>query len=207
MNFISVIFIYLFLTPVFSKDHEILRCLGDEEKRLHLKKDLSPIYDLNQRLISELIQIPKVEINPSDYLVICTGEKFSESWNLLELSIKKRKSLFVIPNNITDIQRSMIEGMIEDYIDSSREILLNVISQIQTQAPTPTCLKEEIPELDDFFTEIKYLQEDVDPQIIFSGKDSKIFEKLKNYPLAFEKCRARLKKKLKSKSTERPKKS
>jgi hypothetical protein len=207
MNFIYVLFISLLVPFVSAKDHQILKCLGDEEKRLHLKKDFGPIYDLNQRLIGELIQIPKVEINPTDYLVICTGEKFSESWNLLELSITKRKNLFVIPGNITDIQKNMIEGMIEDYIESCRDILLQVISQIQAQAPTATCLKEEIPELDLFFTEIKYLQEDVDPQIIFSGKDFKIFEKLKNYPLAFEKCRARLKKKLKSKSTEPAKKS
>ena len=207
MKFLSIAFVALFSIPVFSKDHQILKCLGDEEKRLHLKKDMGPIYDLNQRLISEIIQIPKVEINPSDYLVLCTGEKFSESWKLLEFSIAKGKNLFVISKNITDIQKSMIEGMIDDYIQSCREILLNVISQIQTISPAPTCLKEEIPELDHFFTEIKYLQEDVDAQIIFAGKDLQIFEKLKNYPLAFEKCRARLKKKLKSTSTERPKKS
>ena len=97
--------------------------------------------------------------------------------------------------------------MIDDYIEATREILLNFISAIQMQSPTPTCLKEEIPKLDAFFTDIKYLQEDVDMSDIFKGKDQKIFEKLKNYPLAFEKCRARLKKKAKPSSTDAAKKS
>lgn len=193
--------------PLLSKGHEILKCLGEEEKRLHLEKETGPIYDLNQRIIGELIQIPRLQINASDFLNICTGEKVSESWKFLELSITKGRNLFVISQDISGIQKSMINGMIDDYLVASREILLNFISQIQTKAPTPVCLKEEIPELDNFFTEIKYLQEDVDAKIIYQGKDLIIFEKLKNYPLAFERCRARLRKKLKSKSTERDKNS
>jgi hypothetical protein len=99
------------------------------------------------------------------------------------------------------MQRSVTEGMIEDYIEATREILLHLITQIQASAPTPTCLKEQIPVLDTFFTEIKYLQEDVDMATLFKDRDKKIFDKLKNYPLAYEKCRARLKKKEKSEST------
>jgi hypothetical protein len=105
------------------------------------------------------------------------------------------------------MQREMTIGMIEDYVDITKEILLNFISQIQAKAPSASCLKEEIPELDSFFTEIKYLQEDVDMQTLFQGKDLKIFEKLKNYPLAFEKCRARLKKKVSPSSKPARKKS
>lgn len=192
---------------LFARDQQILECLGNEEKRFHLKKETGPVYDLNQRLIGELIQIPKVEINPNDYLAICAGEKFSESWKLLELSIKKGKDLFIIPKSVTGIQRNVIKGMIEDYVEATREILISFISQIQAQSPTPLCLKEEIPELDQLFTEIKYLQEDVEIKTIFEGKDQRIFDRLKNYPLAFEKCRARLKKKPKSPSKEAPKKS
>lgn len=190
-----------------SRDRQILKCLGEEEKRFHLKKETGPVYDLNQRLIAEMIQIPSIEITPEDYLVICTGQKFSESWKLLEQSIIKGKKLFIIPNSVSGMQREIASSMIEDYVDATREILLTFISQIQATAPSATCLKEEIPVLDQFFTEIKYLQEDVDMQTIFKGKDLKIFEKLKNYPLAFEKCRARLKKKVKPSSKEARKKS
>lgn len=206
----SLILALVFATSHFARsasDHQILKCLGAEEKRFHLKKELGPVYDLNQRLIAEMVQIPKLEVRQADYLAICAGQKFSESWKLLELSIKEGKSLFIIPNEIQGIQRSMTEGMIDDYGEATREILVNFISQIQTISPTPTCLKEQIPELDKLFIEIKYLQEDVDAKVIFQGKDQRIFEKLKNYPLAFEKCRALLKKKVKPLSTDAAKKS
>lgn len=208
MKCTAIFFLMLLSTHAIGKnDRQILRCLGQEEKRFHLKKETGPVYVLNQRLISELVQIPGVEIEPEDYSAICSGKKFSESWKLLELSITKGKELFVLPQNLTGIQKSMTEGMIDDYVEATREILLTFISQIQTIAPTPNCLKEEIPVLDSFFTEIKYLQEDVDMKTLFKGKDKRIFEKLKDYPEAFEKCRARLKKKAKSASTEAPKNS
>lgn len=208
MKCTAIFFLMLLSTMAVAKnDRQILRCLGEEEKRFHLKKETGPVYDLNQRLISELVQIPGVEIDSEDYASICSGKKFSESWKLLELSITKGKELFVLPNNLTGIQKSMTEGMIDDYVEATREILLSFISQIQTIAPTPECLKEEIPVLDSFFVEIKYLQEDVDMKTLFKGKDKRIFDKLKDYPQAFEKCRARLRKKPKSGSTEAPKNS
>ncbi len=202
-----MILTFLFSAPLWARDGQILKCLGEEEKRFHLKKETGPVYDLNQRLIAEMIQIPRIEIDPDYYLEICAGQKFSESWKLLEHSIKFGKELFIIPENVQGMQREMTKGMIDDYVEATREILLTFIAQIQTISPTPTCLKEEVPQLDKFFNEIKYLQEDVDLKVIFQGRDKTIFERLKNYPLAFEKCRARLRKKPKSKSTEAPKKS
>jgi hypothetical protein len=207
MKCLVIAILTLTFSVAFASDRQILKCLGQEEKALHLKKDTGPVYDLNQRLISEMVQIPAIELNPESYLEICAGEKFSESWKLLELSIKRGKDLFVISPKLSDLQREMTTGMIGDYVEATKEILLTFISQIQAKSPTPTCLKEEIPELDSFFTEIKYLQEDVDLGTIFRGKDQKIIDKLKNYPLAFEKCRARLKKKPKSESIEADKKS
>jgi hypothetical protein len=207
MKCFVMILTFLLSATLWARDGQILKCLGEEEKRFHLKKETGPVYDLNQRLIAEMIQIPRIELDPDDYLAICAGQKFSESWKLLEHSIKRGKEMFLIPDDVIGMQREMTKGMIDDYVEATREILLTFISQIQTISPTPTCLKEEVPELDKFFTEIKYLQEDVDMKVIFKGRDKTIFEKLRNYPLAFEKCRARLKKKPKSSSTPRAKKS
>jgi len=190
-----------------ARTRQILKCLGEEEQQFHLKKDSGPLYELNQRLISEMVQIPRIEISKTDFDEICNNKKHSPSWKLLEQSIKKGKELFIYPDTVTGIQRSMAEGMVDDYIEATREILLYFINQVQMLAPTPTCLKEQIPELDNFFVEIKYLQEDVDLQQIFKGKDKKIFDRLTYFPEAFKKCREDLKKKAKSKSTARPKKS
>jgi hypothetical protein len=187
-------------------ERQLLKCLGSEEKRFHLKKETGPLYELNQRLISEMIQIPKAELTTEVFKEICSGATFSASWKLLELTISRGNKIFLLPIDITGTQRSIAQSMIDDYVESSKEIFLGFVSQVQAQAPSAECLSEEIPVLDKFFTDIKYLQEDVDIQQIFRGRDVKIFQKLKDYPQAFERCRERLKKKLKSES-KTPKKS
>jgi hypothetical protein len=201
-----ILILLLTSLPLFARDRQLLKCLGEEEKRFHLKKDTGPIFDLNQRLISEIIQIPNIDIAPGDLKPICNGKH--ESWNLLHASIMKGKNLFIIPPEVVGMQKEVTLGMIDDYIDATKEIFLGLIAQIQTKAPTPNCLKEEIPDLDAFFTDIKYLQEDVDIQSIFKGRDQKIFDHLKNYRSAFKACKSRIKtkKKPKSPSTSAPKK-
>lgn len=203
-------FVFFFLTllplSLIAREREILKCLGTEEKRFHLKKEAGPLYDLNQRLIGEMVQIPKAELNKEDYRTICSGRNFSESWKLLELSIKKGPALFTV-SSTSGQDKAITEGMISDYTESTREILLSFIAQIQALSPTPNCLKDNIPELDKFFTNVKYLQEEMDLKDIFRGTDQKIFEKLKNYPEAFEKCRALLKKKARPVSTAPARKS
>lgn len=204
----SVIIIFILISAkIYARDdRQLLKCLGEEEKKFHLNKVTGPLYDLNQRLISEMIQIPKAEIRSEDFNRICRNSKISPGLKLLELSIRQGKEMFIIPESTERMQKQMTLGMIDDYLEATKEILLNFISQIQTLSPTPTCLKEEIPQLDKFFIDIKYLQEDIDIKRIFAGRDSRILEKLKDYPEAFERCSARLKKKPKSGSTEPAKK-
>ncbi len=190
-----------------SKDSLLLRCLGKEEKSFHLKKDLGPLYDLNQRMIAEMIQIPNAEVNHEVYQEVCVRTTGSNALKLLQISINQGKNIFVVPKNLEEMQRQITLGMIEDYSESTKEIFLNFLAQIQTSAPTPNCLKEEIPDLANFLIDVKYLQEDVDIKKIFRGRDKGIFERLKNYSAFFERCRSRLKKKPKPSSTPADKKS
>lgn len=188
-------------------ERQLLKCLGEEEKVFHLNKETGPLYDLNQRLISEMIQIPKAELETSFYKEMCGKGSGSAALKLLELSIREGKDIFQVPDEVQGSQRQVAQSMIDGYIEETKEIFLTFISQIQALAPTASCLKEEIPQIDAFFIDIKYLQEDIDLKKIFRGRDLKIFQKLVEYPQAFERCRARIKKKLKSGSKDSPKKS
>jgi hypothetical protein len=196
----------LFSNLALARHHELLKCLGAEEKTFHQKKDLGPLYDLNQKLISEIILIPNVSVSPDALKLVCDS-RGSESWKLLQLSLERGKALFEIPPSIKGMQRQMTEGMIDDYLQATREILVNLISQIQAQSPSADCLTKEFPKLVNFFQDLKYLQEEVDIEQLFKGRDVKIFEDLKNYPQAIKRCQQRLKKKLKSESTSKDKKS
>lgn len=204
---ISSLFLLSFNALATRDERQLLKCLGEEEKKFHLKKDTGPLYDLNQRLISEMIQIPKAELDAEFYNEMCDKNSPSPALKLLELSIRNGKETFDVPPEVQGSQREMAQGMIDDYLESTKEIFLNFMTQIQAIAPSASCLKEEIPQIDAFFTDIKYLQEDVDMKKIFAGRDVKIFNKLLGYPQAFDRCRARIKKKLKSESKPAAKKS
>jgi hypothetical protein len=196
----------IFSSQSFARTPELLKCLGAEEKAYHLKKDLGPSYDLNQRLIAEIIQVPNATIEGDALKAICNS-KGSESWKLLQLSLTKGKAIFVIPADIGGMQKQVTEGMIEDYVQATKEILLSLITQIQAEAPAADCLTTEFPRLRPFFRDLKYLQEDVDVEKLFKGRDEKIFKDLQSYKTALKNCQARLKKKAKSESSAPAKKS
>lgn len=181
----------------------LLKCLGAEEKRFHLNKRQGPVYDLNQKLISEIIQIPGAELKPEILRDVCRGGQFSESWKLLGHTLRSGKGIFVFRDRST---AELASGMADDYVEASRELLVGFITAIQAEAPSADCLKQEIPKLDEFFFKIKALQEDVDMKQIFADYDQKIFNDLKNYPKAFENCQRRLKKKASSGVVSDPKK-
>lgn len=206
--FVITTFMLLTLTAHATRDErQLIKCLGEEEKKFHLKKDTGPLYDLNQRLISEMIQIPKAELDTEYFNEMCGKSSSSPALKLLELSIRHGDDIFEVPDSVSGSQRSVAVGMIDDYIESTKDIFLSFMTQIQALAPSADCLKVEIPEIDAFFIDIKYLQEDVDMKKIFAGRDAKIFQKLLRYPQAFERCQARIKKKLKSASKPAAKKS
>lgn len=193
------------LAPAYAGD--ILKCLGEEEKKYHVSKKSGPKYELNQKLIAEIIQIPQVRVKDEAFKQICQTKFNTPSLKLLELSLIEGKNIFIAPQTSNVAQASVNESMIDGYIETSKEIFLEFIASIQVLSPTPTCLKEEIPELDKFFIEVKHLQEEMDLKDLLRKKDVKIFKHLKNYPQAFEKCLERKSKKDKLESTAAPKKS
>lgn len=190
MKFIYILLL-LFSLPTWSSSQGILRCLGLEEARFHKNKETGPLFNLNQKLISELVQIPGLRINQVDYRRIC-GQG-NESLNLLEQILIQGKSLFI--NTQEGMRRSITQGMIDDFVIGSKEIFLNFVSQIQMISPSADCLNKHIPALPKLLEEIKYLEDEVDIQKIFGKKDLAIFRRLQDYPVYFKACE-------KSKSTE-----
>lgn len=191
---------FFLTTAAQARTLDLLKCLGVEEKRLHLKKDMGPNYDLNQKLMAEVIQIPNLQVEAGALKTICSSQSYGESWKLLQLSLIQGESLFSVTPDITGMQKKIAESMISDYLEAVREILLGLISQIQALAPTPDCLTTEFPRLVPFFRDMKYLQEEIDANQIFKGRGEKIFADLRNYRRAIKNCQARLKNTPKSES-------
>jgi hypothetical protein len=200
-----VITIFFVSMDVWSKANSpLLVCLGSEEKKFHLLKTQGPIYELNQRLISELVQIPSVRIDTNDLKHLCDKSSKSPSVKLLSLVLSRGEKLFKIDTDIPESQKLISQSMIKDFVEISREIFLNFVSSIQSVAPTPNCLEQEIPSLKNLYKDLKYLQDEVETKKLFEGKENVIFERLQNYQKSFQRCRERTKKKLNSGSSPAP---
>jgi hypothetical protein len=182
-----------------QRSSPVLKCLGSEERDYHLKKVSGPRMDLNQKLIAEIIQIPQVSIKPEFIESICHS-KYSPSLRLLELSLISEEKLFYTDGK-TDLVNSINQSMISDYIESSREIFIQFIHQVQAIAPTSNCLEDEIPELKEIFTNLKHAQEEIGVKKILNGKINSIFMKLIRFENILKNCQSRLKKTKRSGST------
>ncbi len=90
---------------------DLLKCLGEEEKKLHLKKNVGPTYELNQKLIGEIIQIPSVDIEKEKLQTICNS-KASPSWKLLELSLVEGRKIFLMPKSENEMQKNIKVGFL-----------------------------------------------------------------------------------------------
>lgn len=190
MKYFLNLTILLFSLTAAAAPSELLRCLGSEEQALHKAKSLGPDYQLNQQLISELIQVQNVDLAPEYLTKVCPLKITNPSRRLLALLLDKGPSVFSYKTQMTSLEKSIATSMLEDFMQSVQQSFLSYIASVQQEAPTADCLKKNIPELDLLFVDIKYLEEDVETKYLFKDKGlaEKIMTKLLNYPVMLKSC-------------------
>jgi len=190
---------------------EVLRCLGAEEQRLHKAKSQGPEFQLNQQLISELIQVESIDLSPTYLSLVCNYKENYPSKKLLYLLLDKGNKIFEFKHGLSASDISVGESMLEDFMKDTQGIVMSYIASIQQEAPTADCLKKNIPEMELFYIDMKYLEEEIETKYLFKDKGlaEKILNKLSNYPKLFKKCmpQPEIKKTDKSGSTPNRKKS
>lgn len=163
----------------------LLVCLGAQEKAFHKQKATGAFYDLNQRLISELLQTQGVDGTPALLAQICKKTERS-SIDLLEAMLLDPNGWYVIKTGTTGLTRELMKEM----ASTAPEMLLTFLSALQTEAPTPDCLEKHIPGLKALNEEVKFLQEEMDLSKITNKKSrlSKIFAGIQRSEEIFAVC-------------------
>lgn len=205
-----ILILILSSLETWARPSEVLRCLGVEEQRLHKAKSQGPEYQLNQQLISELVQVQNVDLAPAYLKMICAPNVSSPSKKFLYLLLDNGKGIFEYRHGVASFEKSIAESMLDDFVQASQQIILGYIATIQQEAPTADCLKKNIPQLDLLYVDMKYLEEEIDTVYLFKKKGlaEKILGKLNNYPALLKKCQpVKAKKTDKSESTAKRKKS
>lgn len=179
----------------------ILVCLGNEEFKFHKKKYTGPLYKLNKTLISNMIQLNKsAQIKNQHLTKIC--ESKSPSLQFLKILLKKGK-IFKINNSGNDLADNMAKGSIEILRQNSPQIFLDFLSYIKSISPSPFCLEKQVPEIEELFNTIRYLEKEYSlTKIIHTdNRITKIFKKIQNWDALIKKCYKDLKKLKKKKSS------
>jgi hypothetical protein len=163
----------------------LLVCLGAQEKSFHKQKAGGAFYDLNQRLISELLQTQGVDGTPMLLTQVCKKTERS-SIHLLEAMLLDPNGWYVIKTGPTGLTRELMKEMAQ----AAPEMLLNFLAALQAEAPTPDCLEKHIPSLKKLNEEVKVLQEEMDLSKITNKKSrlTKIFAGVQRSDEIFAVC-------------------
>ena len=171
-----------------NAQNPILICLGREELVLHQKKEVGPIYKLNQYLIGELASANQISFKTEFVDAICQSDDFSPSLSLLRHMLIEGKDLYHFKGDI--FQKAMEESTIDNFLENIPEVFFNYLSSLQALTPHHQCLNKYIRHLDYFQTRYRYLGEELS-NTIFKENKSKIkliFEDLKNLDKVLKKC-------------------
>lgn len=187
--------ILFFQTLTWAREQTLLKCLGQEEARLHQLKSQGPVYFLNQEIIEMLIQFKDIQLHPQYIKTLCSPEKGSVSLRILEFFLSDKKDLFIVKKKSSSTQKDATSNTLSELQKAFYHIFLSYISHIQAIAPSADCLKKEIRLLDQLFLEVNYLEGEVEQQSIYKNKAYKIFTQLKDYENLFQRCRRRTRKK------------
>lgn len=180
-----------FILPAFANTAKLMRCLGEEEKQLHLKKEISGRYKLNQDLISALVQLTdEVSIKPKYYAQACRKEVKNTSFELLKVILTHKQESFMVIGKKKSTMVLIAEKSITELYNRITEVFIDYLSGIRARAPTSDCIVEHIPQLKKFYESLLYLQEDIDREKILGEiKDiNGLFIKLEYVDSMYKKC-------------------
>jgi hypothetical protein len=176
---------FLFTTLAYGSPNKgFLKCLGQEEHHYHKNKLAGPYLKLNQKLISEFIQLSEtITIKKTYQDEICKNPNALPSVTLLKLILIHQENLFVSLATKNDIvNRAMDKRTTKEMSNMAVYALVDFINNFQAQSKKANCITTKIPELAKFYEQARYTMEDQGVlRLLKTLKDIEgIFKKLNN---------------------------
>ena len=173
-----------------AKPKSYMVCLGKEEAKIHKENQGGPVYKLNQEIIGALVQLRDSIYMKKRYVdQVCSASY--PSIKLLELLMTEKAVFFSIyTEKDTPKMLAVDRSTMEDLKVSSAPLFVGFVTQIQAGLSKPNCLVKHIPELEKFFEDMQYIQENVGIERIIKTMDSPklIFKKLQSLDYKNLKC-------------------
>ena len=188
---ISVLLLLIQMSFANATLNPLFVCLGKEEKNLHIKKAHGPILTLNQKMISLLLQLGAgVTFDQDLYKQSCESGVKSPSLFILEELVLRPEGAFRFSSELNEAQLALQEGLTQDVVAEMPKLFLNLVAQVQANAPTIHCLNRQIPGLRSLFEKIKYLEKEVTIKALLEQSKlvSAVFIQLHDLDNLYKKC-------------------
>lgn len=174
-----------------SRPNEIIHCLAREEERFHERKDIGPLYRLNQVLLNEMVSWNDIHLKPSYIRRICQHDQFGPSVRLLQEILLNREDVFEI--NLDADHQGIIAFQVQEirsFIARIPMIFFTYAADIQLIVGDPHCFTELVPEMSYFHEQFKYLEPYVGPEQLVSDRQKlrSTFEKLSDPEALKKQC-------------------
>jgi len=177
------------LVPAQAPGSRLMKCLAMQEAQFHRRKAAGAFFELNQRLIAELVQVSGVEAAPALLSTVCRSRD-QGALHLLEALLLDPKGWFVMKAQTSALGAPLARELVRELNATAPEILLTFLSQLQMQAPTPDCLERHVPGLAQLYQNVKWLQEEVDLEKITNKQRqlAALFAKIHTVDEIYRRC-------------------
>ena len=191
MTKLFVLIIFCLSLPCFATPTALMKCLGQEELKLHQKKDKTYRYKLNQDIIGAMVQLhSNVILKPKHFKNICDKKVKSPAYELLKTILIFKTDAFVNLLNEKTMMYGVAQKSIKELYYQMIDVFLTYLAAIRANAPTKNCIEDNIPALKPLYERMLYLQEHLEKeQILDSITDlHEIFIKLEYTESIYKKC-------------------
>ena len=145
-----------------NKNSQYIKCLAQEELRIHKRKESSAYAELNKSLISEVILLsPTVAMNQNLEKILCSKTNKTPSYDLLGNLLVGVK-VFHTTAHFRDIQRVALDtNSINNIRKKVNYIFIRFITNLQTNTKHAYCLQKKFPQIRDLLYKAQYTLENV----------------------------------------------
>jgi len=193
---LAPLFVFLLFSRVDSAQAKmvapLLRCLGQEELRLHRRHSKGPVYILNQTLINHISGANQAKLKHGVFEEVCQHPYFPPSVAMLKILLIRGLDIFILKitkDNTLEMARMM--ATLHELEDNVPQIFFRYLTHLQGLASDPHCLEKAIPDLSHILIRFRYLEGDYSSKFLLRDKKriSRIFKKLRQLKKILKKCR------------------
>ena len=185
-----------------QRPSQLLRCLAQEEARLHKIKSSGPEYKLNQLFFNEWAGNPSLELRDDVFERVCSITHAHASVRLLKEFMLGGKNIFKASKTkqnplSPDALVTMRMITLDELRKQMPQVFFSYVADLEVYAPSAHCLEQKIPALKSLREKYRYLESEISNVFLDEHKNEwiSIFAGPERWRILFNQCKKEMQQK------------